>query len=107
MVIGSAARVGNQTDMYIEIAASISWWRLFSLWKRFAIALECKNHRAISLGISDSKVVAKAERNEIPEAAFETISHEFLTQCGGLNGRGTDIANLAVRCVFATRKIRS
>ena len=80
---------------------------LFSLWKRSATALECKNHRAILLGNSDSKVVAKAERNVIPTAAFDTISHEFLTQCGGLKGRGTDIANLAVRCVFATRKIRS
>ena len=78
-----------------------------SQWKRSATALECTNNRAILLGNSDSKVVAKAERNEIPPAAFYTISHEFLAQRGGLKSRGTDIANLAVRCVFATRKILS
>ena len=59
------------------------------------------------LGNSDSKVVAKVERNEIPAAAFDVISHEYLIQCGRLKGRGAVIANLAVRCVLATRKIRS
>ena len=107
MVICSVARVGRQADMRTEIAAPISRRRFFSLWKRSAIDLECKNHRAMFFGNSDSKVVAKAERNEIPAAAFDVISHEYLTQCGGLKGRGTDIANLAVRCVFATWEIKS
>ena len=79
---------------------------LFALWKRAAALRAAASHRAFFLGEADGKVVAKSQRADLGTEVLAHLDNEYLTQCGGLPGRGTDIANVAARATFDGRADR-
>ena len=79
---------------------------LFALWKKSSLLAECMSHRAILCANTDGKNIAKMERAQVLDTIEEELSSDFLLQCGGMRGRGTDIANVLVRAVFATQACR-
>ena len=50
--------------------------------------------------------IAKVNRAAMPQQCLAHSSHKGLTQCGGVRGRGTDVANLAVRATIDTHAAR-
>ena len=73
---------------------------LFALWKRAAALRAAASHRAIFLGEADGKVVAKSQRADLSVDVLGHLDNQYLTQCGGLPGRGTDVANVVARATF-------
>ena len=55
----------------------------------------------------EQKNVAKCERAQVLDDVEPFLSHDGLFQCGGLRLRGTDVANLLVRSVFAKQAERN
>ena len=64
------------------------------------------SHRAILCANTDGKNIAKMERAQVLDTIEDELSSVVLLQCGGMRGRGTDIANVLVRAVFATQACR-